>query len=370
MFTVLHGEDEFERALEVARLKGQVLQPGLGDLNLTVLDGRRLTVAELINACSALPFLASRKLVLVENMLQRYGIRVPGGDRAPKDETEPGEADEEATPSGDTRGRAARSEAAQIVAYLPTMPPSTQLVFSDDKALAASNPVLRLAKSQGKDAVREFNRLNLRYPPDLRTLEQWIAARAKGHGVDIRSDAAAALITLIGNEKRALDSELQKLAGYVGYARPITAADVQAVTTSAQEARIFDLMDALGRRERKRALDTLAQLYADDQEELGVLAMIARQVRLMMAAKELMLETGARQAELEKALHVRDFVAKKLLVQAEEFDLPTLDRLLRRILELDQGIKTGRTPGRLGLELLLLEACQRRRAGPGQAPAR
>ena len=80
MFYVYHGEDEFSRSEEVAQRKQQVMAAGMGDLNITELDGRRLTFEELVNACQAVPFLAERRLVIVHDLLQRFdGARAARG---------------------------------------------------------------------------------------------------------------------------------------------------------------------------------------------------------------------------------------------------------------------------------------------------
>ena len=42
MFYILHGDEEFLRSEEVARLKAEILSDGMGDLNITTLDGRRV----------------------------------------------------------------------------------------------------------------------------------------------------------------------------------------------------------------------------------------------------------------------------------------------------------------------------------------
>ncbi|MBC7256642.1 MAG: hypothetical protein H5T66_11130, partial [Chloroflexi bacterium] len=58
----------------------------------------------------------------------------------------------------------------------------------------------------------------------------------------------------------------------------------------------------------------------------------------------------------------RPFMVTRLLRQAQQFRAEELERLLRRVLEMDQAIKTGRIEGRLALDLLILEMCQRRPA--------
>ena len=72
MLYLLFGKDEFacEEALKELE-QGYWSDPSLGDLNRTVLDGRKITIAELRHHCDSIPFLADRRLVIVENLIAR-----------------------------------------------------------------------------------------------------------------------------------------------------------------------------------------------------------------------------------------------------------------------------------------------------------
>lgn len=348
MFYILHGEDEFSRTEEVARLKALMAREGAGDLNITALDGRRLTLGELMNACNALPFLAGRRLVIVNDYLQRLGAR----RRSASAEEEP---QEDST-------AALSEETTALLAYLPHLPPTTRLVFVESVTLPPNHPVLKFAQGNPQGHVRAFPVLNPRQEEGRRDLVVWIRRRAKEKGVEITAPAAAALVEFVGGDLRALDQELEKLAGYAAYARAITVEDVRTLTSAIQEANIFDLMDALGLRQRKEALALAARLFAEGANELYLLTMIARQVRLILMVKEMAEEKRAPSGDIAKSLGLRPFMVTRLLRQAQQFGAEELEHLLGRILEIDQAIKTGRIEGRLAVDLLILEICQRRSA--------
>jgi DNA polymerase-3 subunit delta len=61
MIYLLYGPDEFARSEALAALRA-ALPPGLAELNLSVLDGRRLKLDALIGACDAFPIIAERRL--------------------------------------------------------------------------------------------------------------------------------------------------------------------------------------------------------------------------------------------------------------------------------------------------------------------
>ena len=373
MLYLFHGEDEFTRSEALAALKAQVAEGGLGDINVTLLDGRRVSLGELTNACDTLPFLTANRLVIVEDLLQRLTRRRVGrGKQAAAQEArdEEGEGDVPAEESSDEAagGENARY-LAQLLDYWPRLPATTWLALMESASLAPNSRVLKAAQSLTGAQVRHFPLYDLRYDRDVHALREWIARRAKAKGVEVTSQAADALIELIGNDLRALDHELEKLAAWANYTRPIGLEDVRALVSAAREADVFALVDALGMRRRQEALRLVNRLLAEDKHELYLLTMIARQVRLILTAKEMFEERQATLEEISKATGVRaQFLLRKLLDQAKQFTFEELETLLARILALDQSLKTGRMEGPLGLDLLVIEICQRKARSAAPAP--
>ncbi len=234
MFYILHGDEEFLRSEEVARLKAEILSDGMGDLNITTLDGRRVDLRELMDLCSTLPFLTQRRLIIVEGLLQRLEKRRGNGD----------EADATPAPVGD--------EAERLAAYLPTMPDTTRLVFVEAKipGRAAPDP------PAGRQAAE---RLRPRLPAAGGSDLQASATPARQKkGQNSRGLRRHSLPTYTGNDLRRLDAELEKLAALAGYQRAITADDVRALVTPDVENEIWNLVDALGHRQGRTAMRLLA----------------------------------------------------------------------------------------------------------------
>lgn len=340
MLYVLHGEEEFTRSEVVAELKTRIAADGLGDLNVATLDGRRISLGELMAACDAMPFLGDRRLVIVEGLISRMGGR-------PRGRRKKAARDAAAEPDAD--------EWERLADYLPRLPPTTRLVLIEATSLPANHPLLALAATLPKSEVREYRQLA------GGELEAWIRRRAKDKGVEITAGATRALVAETGNGLRALDAELEKLAAYGDYRRAITEEDVHALVIPNLEAGIFELVDTLGARNRPRAMNLLEQMLADRANELYLLTMIVRQVRLILGIKDMLAEGNTAPAEIGRLLGVRHgFLVEKLGKQARQFEMEELEAILRRTLEIDQGIKTGRIDGRLALELLAVEICSRR----------
>ena len=357
MLYVLHGEEEFSRSEVVRDLKTRMAEDGLGDLNTTTLDGRSVGLDEVVAACDILPFLGNRRLVIVEGLMSRLGGRARGRRRRSSRQKDTDDVAVAESQSDDWD---------RLADYLPRLPPTTRLVLVETTSLPASHPLLKLAVDIPDSYIHEFG------PLTGGELEAWVRRRAKDKGAEITPVAARLLISYAGSGLRALDSELEKLVAHGGYAQAIDEADVRALVVPDFETNIFSLVDALGERNRAGALAELEQMLADRANELYLLTMIVRQVRLILGMKDLMLEGNTSPAEIARLLGVRHrFVIEKLQKQARLFEVEELETILGRTLEIDQSIKTGRIAGRLALELLVVEICHRRAPEPvSQRPAR
>jgi DNA polymerase-3 subunit delta len=335
-FYLLHGPDEFASAEYLAELKDQLGDPSLAALNTTVLDGRTVTLAEVRASADALPFLAPRRLVLVEGWLTRLLARAE-----PDEDEDAGDAPADEAPR---RGGGAKEAMTALVDYLPHLPESTLLVLLEKRDLPERNLVLKAASKAEWALVKRFDL------PKGETLVRWIRARAKAEGGEFTREAAESLAD-VEADPRALGHEILKLLTYVGFERPVELDDVQTLTPAGSEAKIFDLVDLIGQRRGPQAMRELRKLL-ETAEPLYVLSMIVRQYRLILQAKELLGER-ATEADISKALALHPFPTGKVCAQARNFSLDGLERIYRRLLDYDVGIKTGQIEAAAALDTLV-----------------
>ncbi len=336
-FYLLHGPDEFASAEFVGALKEKMGDPSLASLNTTLFDGRTVTLAELHGACDAMPFLAPRRLVVVEGWLTKL---------LAKGEDDEGESDSRPSAVEDPRSgaRGIKETLAALMDYLPALPETTALVFVEKRALPERHALLRAAANGDWGFVKFFDL------PRGDALANWIRARAKREGGEFTREAAFALAES-EPDPRALDHEIAKLLTYVDFARPVEVADVEALTPAGGEARIFDLVDAIGQRRGPQAMRELHKLL-EKEEPLYVLGMIVRQFRLILLAKEL-LEARRTEAEIAQALNQKPYPTGKICAQARNYALADLEHIYRRLLGYDADIKTGQVDSAAALDTLV-----------------
>jgi len=326
MFYLFHGEDEFSRSETLADFKRRMGDPSLAELNITVFDGNKVTLRELQHACDSIPFMAERRLVIVEGLLSHLEPKGKGERRA---------AWQKEYLEGLTR-------------YLPRLPKTTRLVFVEDRTIGEDNPVHRLGLTEECGHVREFQ------PPQGEQLNRWIEERVRKKGGQIEPTAVEELAAFVGNDLRLLDQEIEKLVAYVNWARPITEDDVRLLVSYVQEASVFEMVDALGQRDTQRAAQFLHQLLDAGEHPLALLGMIVRQFRILIQVKELT-ERGLSQQKIASRLRLHPFVVRKARRQAMNFSMEQLEAIYQKLLETDVAIKTGQMDEVLALDMLIME---------------
>ena len=335
MLYVLFGDDEFSRYEALAAMKAAVTPEEMRDANISALDGAGLTPDQLAQACFAVPFMANKRLVSVDGLLSQFE-RGRGGARG-------------------RAGRGRRGAAAQwdgLAELVQSMPPSTDLVFVDGP-LSESNALF--AKMRPLAETRPFR------TPSGASLRNWIAERAAAQGMDIDRDAVAQLEESVGGNLRVIAGELDKLALY-RWRQTVTREDVQRAVVYTRDANIFAAVDAVIEGRAEVALSQILRSMDLGAAPSFVLAMLARQVRNLLLAKE-MRARGARPQEMARALRVPEFAARRLQGQERRLSFEQLAAMHRELLETDVSIKSGQLGERAAVELLAASLVSVSRAG-------
>jgi DNA polymerase-3 subunit delta len=158
---------------------------------------------------------------------------------------------------------------------------------------------------------------------------------------------------MVGVDTRQAGMEIAKLLAYVNWARPITAQDVEAVCIVTSQQSVFDFVDALANGNGKAAQHLLHRLL-ESEDEFSLWGMVIRQFRLLLQAREI-LDGRGNKDDVARALGIHPFVAEKSAQQAGRFSLESLEYIYRKLLTIDEGVKTGQVTLDLALDTLVVE---------------
>jgi DNA polymerase-3 subunit delta len=341
---VLVGEDDYSIRQALEEIK-----KGIGDAtalmtNTTVLGGQQLTPDQLRAAAETVPFLAEKRLVIIEGLLEHFQPR--------------------ARPARKRSSRAAASDKAEehqaFIESIKGLPAFTELVIlgagiRPDVSPRAGNPLLRGLAAITK--IKNFPRLN------QRELGQWIERRASADGGGISPAAVMLLTRFVGNDLWVMAGEVDKLTLYTG-GRRIEEADVRAVVSYAREANVFAMVDAILESRTAAAQQMLQQLLREGESAAQLLVMLGRQARIIFQIRE-MRGRGLSRGEIQTRLGLSsDFVLRKAWDQADKYSPRSIRDVYHRLLEADISIKTGKYDGDLAIDVLIAEMGQ-----PGGVPA-
>lgn len=297
---LFHGDDTL--ALEEA-VDGLVKRQG--DSADAAMNTQRFStdsadLAEVAQACAALPFLADRRLVI----LKKPGRWAGDPDRW-----------------------------ARFQALLESLPPSTALVLMEPALLGEKSGLLKWAQAHPQASlVRSYA------TPQGGDFDHWLIRRCEAKGGSIEPAAAQLLAELVADDPERGDQELAKILDYVDYARPIRAEDIERLTAFHGQADVFEVVDALGKRDARTALARLQRLL-EDEDAHYVFAMVIRQFRLLLRAREA-LDAGLSPAQ---TLNAHPVVVRKATEQARNFSLDDLERIYHRLMEIDLADKSSQT---------------------------
>ena len=204
------------------------------------------------------------------------------------------------------------------------------LVFSCD-ALAKNTRLFRVINDRGGIVPCD--------PPRGRTLFQWLTRRAETfHGKRLAESAAAKLVSLLGESIGVLDTELAKLAAYLGERNEITTGDVDTLTGHSREQAVFAVADALQAGDPTKALASWQQVLATDRAAPGrAIGGLAWKLRSYLEAQRDW-EDGVSVHELARRLFLDPSLAEQRLRRT---DSRKLERQQADLLSSDLATKTG-----------------------------
>ena len=208
---------------------------------------------------------------------------------------------------------------------------------------------------------------------------RWLALEAPARGVNIDADAARELVDALGADMMLIASDFEKLALYAqgkqlqvsqvpilseGFTQiplpSITLGDVETMVLAAKQRSLYELTDAISRRDRTQALALLhGLLNASDGGEdsaIGHLYMLARTFRQMLVILEKNVrDSRAIWSVLWLGFRMPPFAAEDLIRQARRYkSRGDLTRALRLIARADLEIRSSPPDKRLVLERLVL----------------
>lgn len=185
----------------------------------------------------------------------------------------------------------------------------------------------------------------------------WVQTRAKRENVPVAAEAVNLLVERAGDSLLALSQELEKVFLYTD-GKKVTRADVEATLSAARSIAWYELSDALGSQDTKRAFTVVHRLLERGESHIGLLVMLSNHFRRLLGVRSLR-EQGVPEREVASTLKLHPFYAKKLCEQAGRFPSGRLESALSWCAEADRTMKTSRISSQVVLDTLIIKISSR-----------
>ncbi len=303
---LLCGEEEFLKRSYKNQLKAALI--GDDAMNYHYFEGKGLDLREIISLADTMPFFGERRLIQIED-------------------------------SGLFKG----SGADELVDYLPQMPDTTYLLFTESEVDRRSR-LYKAVKARGY--VAEMTR------QDEKQLAVWAGGILAKAGRKITARTMEFFLGRVGDDMENIRLELEKLISYTEGRDVVTEADVDAVCTEQVTGKIFEMITAIAGRRVRQAIDLYEDLLTLKEPPMRILFLIARQFNQILQVKELMADGLGRDA-IAAQLKLQSFVVGKIMAQARSFTREQILSYVELCVDSEEAVKTGRLGERIAVELLI-----------------
>jgi len=188
-------------------------------------------------------------------------------------------------------------------------------------------------------------------------LKNWVNTLASSLAIKIDEEAFEIIETELSTNLQLLESELTKLAMYVGKNGVVSkevAEDLIAHTVNSSSLR---LVDAVIERNLTKAISIFKDLEKMKEEPIALIGLLAFQYRTIFQVK-LLKQKGYSQFQMQKQLGVHPYVVKIAMRREKQFTLGQLNRIINQLTEADARMKQSGMEKGLIFELLLYKLVQ------------
>ncbi|WP_018923696.1 DNA polymerase III subunit delta [Salsuginibacillus kocurii] len=313
-----HGTETYIIDDLVHDLLKQSLSEEERDFNLSIYDMRETPVELAIEEAETLPFFGEKRVVVLKHAFFLTGQKT-------KEKVE--------------------HDLKRFESYVENPSPDTVFVVAAPyEKIDNRKKVVKRLKANGA-AVEAV-------PLSEGAMKKWLENIVTSHERSIDKEAMEMLIQLTGADLLTLVREIEKLSLYC--TERIAINDVQMLTPRSLEENVFTLIDQAAKGQIGQAMQTFYDLLKQNEEPIRLVALFARQFRMMLHVKELSTR-GYSQQKMASVLRVHPYAVKVAATRASSYSKQTLEQLLVELAEVDETVKTGKVDKKLALELFILK---------------
>lgn len=305
---LLFGSEDYLKKLYRDKLTTAII----GDkssMNYSYYEGNDLNLVPITEVVNTLPFFNDKRLVVIEN------------SKLFKNQND-------------------------FNAVLKEMPDSTIVVFVETE-VDKRNKLYKFVKDNG--TISEMNGL------DEANLKLFVVSLLEQAGKKITANTVSYFLDKTGSDMVNIQNEVEKLIGYTGNRDLVTTEDIDGVVTTQITGKIFQMIDAIGSKDQKTALDLYYDLLSVREKPMSIMFLIIRHFNILLQVKSLTTK-GLDKSDIAGKVGIPPFTVNKYQVQGRNFTSKGLVFAIEYATDIEEKVKSGLMVDQIGVEILIIKA--------------
>lgn len=309
---LLYGEENYLKEDILKKLRNRLIDSAYRELNYKIFYGDKLTINEVINDLETLPMISKHKMAVIK------------------------EAE-----------KINKNDEKKLVSYF------NKLSLKDKLSTLI---IIYKEGRPNKELVTAIKRVGISANfsnADKAKLPLWIKSKFSQSNKKITQEALFYLQSIVSSDLARLFNEIEKIDIYTKDQKIIEKEDVMMTIGGSESVNIFKVLDSIGDRDVKNAVEGMVKLNQSDLHHLSVFAMIYRQIKLILQTK-LLLANGFNFKEVEKVLKLPYFVVEKIIKQSKKYTFKEIGKSYELLNIADLEFKNSQKEPKIILEELVM----------------
>lgn len=304
-YYVLYGSEDYLKKLYRDKLKTAMLVDHL-DMNYSYFEGSGIEISKIVSIAHTLPFFADKRLIVIENsgLFQTQSIL----------------ADE-----------------------ILKFPDTTFLVFVE-KEVDKRGRLYKQIKTKGY--ISKMDRLT------LEDLSLFVVSELKKNNKKMTETAVRYFVDYVGSDLYQLQNELEKLCCFCMDQEIISEKEIDSVCIEQIENRIFVMMEAIGLKNLKRAMELYFDLILLREKPLVILYLMIRHFNKLMQVKALK-DLALTDQEVAEKVGIPPFSLFAYQKQCKNFSLNQMKAAIEYGTDLEFAVKSGNLEEQIAVEIMI-----------------
>lgn len=323
------------------------------DMNFSLFVGAPLDTDAVIEMASSYPFMAEKRVILVENSkafssdnssLAECILNLPETTYIIFTELDVQKK----------KGRSKKKDDDDTEAETQSKTETAEEDTTESSTEKSSKRKIRLF-----DAVKEVGHIAEIKEQPQPAIENWIVKYCNDAGKRISRAALDTLLARTGLDMMRINNEMDKIIAYKGDEQDIKAEDVIALVSEDPKEQVFKLVDGMADRKVDQAMHYYIDMLELKISPQNILRLIERQMRILYQVKDLRSKGFGTNAIAEKVKDIKNsYFINKYVSQASKFSMQEINDCLEDCVDLNLKSRTGALTDRMAVELIIVKYSQ------------